>query len=66
MPTGLSIALGHLERIHELSSAFVKGTLLETPSVKGKEPDGGQYTRAEDGKMGADGSVVVHLLASQE
>ena len=65
MPTSLNVALGYLATTHELSSAFLRGSLGSARSLLGKKPDLGKYEKEKDGKMaGPTGDVVLHLLAT--
>ena len=50
---------------HELTRAFLDGTLHQVKSVKGQKGDGGDYAKATDGTLaGKQGDVVVHVMAN--
>jgi hypothetical protein len=62
--SGPGVGVDHLVTIHELTRAFLDGTLYEVKSVKGQKGDGGDYVKARDGTLaGKQGDVVVHLMA---
>lgn len=66
MPTGPAHATTLLGTISQVSDAFMRGDVTQSPSVSGKSPDNGKFERGEDGKLaGKDNEMVVHLLPEQ-
>ncbi|WRT68617.1 uncharacterized protein IL334_005595 [Kwoniella shivajii] len=64
-PRSHTLAKTLLNKIHDLSTAFLKKELNESVEWQGKSPDQGKIKK-EDGKMpGIDGDIVVHLLGKE-
>ncbi|WVR09414.1 hypothetical protein IAU60_006481 [Kwoniella sp. DSM 27419] len=67
-PRGHSNAKTLLNKIHDLSNAFLQRQLATSDLVKDHKADNGDYEREAGGKRlkkAADGEVVVHLLGEE-
>ncbi|WVW85391.1 hypothetical protein I302_107429 [Kwoniella bestiolae CBS 10118] len=55
-----------LNKIHDLSTAFLQGKLNEMVDIKDKKADNGELVKNENGKLGdKEGEVIVHLIGKE-
>ncbi|WWC90565.1 uncharacterized protein L201_005501 [Kwoniella dendrophila CBS 6074] len=55
-----------LNKIHDISTAFLIGKLGKLADFEGKKPDQGRLVKNEQGKLGdKEGDVIVHLIGKE-